>query len=659
MPEQRRMTITSSPHLAPDDVARHTFASVRRGFDPTEVRDYLESIATGLRALSDREHELVAALADAEDRAANPVINDTMLTAAVGKETARVLQSAHDASSEMIGNAAAEAARMQAEAIEVSERLVTEATEVSEQAQAKADALLAERLAEADAASTALQERTEQQVAAALEKVRADAEEMTERARTEGRVMVEEAQALRARVLADLSRRRKVLHAQIEQLRAGRERLAETVHEVKRSVETIADDLFKAEDEARLAAEAAGREVSDRPDEGTPEELAALLLAEEAVAEAEDLAQAQADAEPESEAEIEAEPETDAAIEVVEQPATAPAVAPEPESVPETAPESAPTGVPEVGDAEASAAAAPPAKQVDALFAKLRAAQDDPGETDTPVAEAGAASPAEEESAGVARDTSGQVEHDEEDKEGDEGDEDDGDDRDDEGDGPPEPANPMAVRRDELLTPIVTGISRRLKRSLQDNQNDLLDRLRAKGTTWSTGLLLDEREHLDSVATSVLPLLEEAADAGCSFVGADGGRPDGDALVAIAHGLAESVVGPLRKRLSGGDDLESAEESVVTEHIGSAFREWKGERIERLAGDHAVAAFSLGSLASAGSSGTSLEWVAVALPDETPCPDCEDNGLNGAQAAGEEFPTGHLHPPAHPGCRCLLAPATP
>ncbi len=649
MPEQRRMTITSSPHLAPDDVARHTFASVRRGFDPTEVRDYLESIATGLRALSDREHELVAALADAEDRAANPVINDTMLTAAVGKETARVLQSAHDASSEMIGNAAAEAARMQAEAIEVSERLVTEATEVSEQAQAKADALLAERLAEADAASTALQERTEKQVAAALEKVRADAEEMTERARTEGRVMVEEAQALRARVLADLSRRRKVLHAQIEQLRAGRERLAETVHEVKRSVETIADDLFKAEDEARLAAEAAGREVSDRPDEGTPEELAALLLAEEAVAEAEDLALAlaQAEAEPEPETEIEAEPETDAAIEVVEQPAAAPAVAPEPESVPE----SAPTGVPEVGDAEASAAAAPPVKQVDALFAKLRAAQDDPGETDTPVAEAGAEDDegAEEEPAGAVRDASA------EDEEG----EDDEGAEDDEGDGPPEPANPMAVRRDELLSPIVTGISRRLKRSLQDNQNDLLDRLRAKGTTWSTDLLLDEREHLDSVATSVLPLLEEAADAGSSFIGADVGRPDGDALVAIAHGLAESVVGPLRKRLSGGDDLESAEESVVTEHIGSAFREWKGERIERLSGDHAVAAFSLGSLASAGSSGTSLEWVAVALPDETPCPDCEDNGLNGAQAAGEEFPTGHLHPPAHPGCRCLLAPATP
>ncbi|MGA2838360.1 MAG: DivIVA domain-containing protein, partial [Acidimicrobiales bacterium] len=100
MPEERRMTITSSPHLVPDDVARHTFASVRRGFDPAEVRDYLESIATGLRGHAERMQQLQDALAEAEERAANPVIDDTMLTSAVGKETARVLQSAHDAAAE-------------------------------------------------------------------------------------------------------------------------------------------------------------------------------------------------------------------------------------------------------------------------------------------------------------------------------------------------------------------------------------------------------------------------------------------------------------------------------------------------------------------------------------------------------------------------------
>ena len=296
MPEERRLTITSSPHLAPDDVARHTFASVRRGFDPTEVRDYLESLAAGLRGLAEREQDLRDALAAAEDRAANPVIDDAMLTTAVGKETARVLQSADEAAAEMVANAEAESTRLVSEAQSESERLLAEATEVNEQAHSRADSLLAERTAEAEAAATSLQERTEQQVAAALDKVRADAEELTERARAEGRVMVEEAQQLRARVLADLSRRRKVLHAQIEQLRAGRERLAETITEVRHAVDAIAEDLFNAENEARLAAEVAGREMAGRSDDQTPEELAVALLAEEAAADGDATASGATDA---------------------------------------------------------------------------------------------------------------------------------------------------------------------------------------------------------------------------------------------------------------------------------------------------------------------------------------------------------------------------
>ena len=46
--------------------------------------------------------------------------------------------------------------------------------------------------------------------------------------------------------------------------------------------------------------------------------------------------------------------------------------------------------------------------------------------------------------------------------------------------------------------------------------------------------------------------------------------------------------------------------------------------------------------------------VAVAGSGDAPCPDCEDNGLNGPQQPEQQFPTGHMHPPAHPGCRCLL-----
>ena len=607
MPEERRLTITSSPHLAPDDVARHTFASVRRGFDPTEVRDYLESLASGLRGLAEREQELRDALAAAEERAANPVIDDTMLTTAVGKETARVLQSAHDAAAEMVANAEAESTRLVSEAQAESERLLAEATEVNGQAHSRADALLAERTAEAEAAAASLQERTEQQVAAALDKVRADAEELTERARAEGRVMVEEAQQLRARVLADLSRRRKVLHAQIEQLRAGRERLAETITEVRHAVDAIAEDLFNAENEARLAAEVAGRELAGRSDDQTPEELAVALLAEEAAAD--DHATTT-----DGDGGAEAEPTTSAGS----------------------------TGVP-----------SPPVEKVDALFAKLRAAQGDEGAAgagegdaaETPAGPSattatGSGAPAAEPA--VDRDTA----------DGDAADQ-------DAAEGPPEARHPLAVQRDELVAPIITGLSRRLKRALQDSQNELLDQLRAKGTVWSPELLPEETEHVDSVATAALPLLEEAADAGATLAGASEERPSADALLGVAHELAESIVLPLRRRLSEPDGLDGAEESVVTEHVGSAYREWKGERIEGLAGDHVVAAVSLGTLAALGTGGTGVEWVAVAAAGGTPCPDCEDNGLNGAQAAGEEFPTGHAYPPAHPGCRCLLAPGTP
>jgi DivIVA domain-containing protein len=602
MPEERRMTSTSSHHMVPDDVARHTFASVRRGFDPAEVRDYLESMAAGLQAQAQREKELIDALADAEERAANPVIDDAMLTNAVGKETARVLQSAHDASAEMVANTEAETTRKLADARAESERLLTEATLVNGQAQARADALLAERTAEAEAAASALQQRTEHQVAAALDKVRADAEGLTERARAEGRVMVEEAQQLRARVLADLSRRRKVLHAQIEQLRAGRERLAETITDVRRSVDTIAEDLFNAENEARLAAEVAGREAVNRPDdEGTLEELAASLLAEES-------ADADADAEPLADPAVPVRKPVDAGNSVVgepddESPATPPATA--------------------------------PVEKVDALFAKLRAGQvgeaaaepDADGSTCDGPADAGAV---DEVADSDARD---------------------------EPDGPPEGRHPLAVQRDALIAPIVTGLARRLKRSLQDNQNDLLDKLRGKGIDWSVDLLPNEIEHIDSFATSSLPYLEEAAEGGISLVGDSKKRPSTDALLAVAHELAEAIVVPLRRRLADREGIEGAEESVVTEHVGSAFREWKGERIERLAGDHVVAALSLGTMVVVGDG--VIEWVAVAASGESPCPDCEDNGLNGAQAPGAEFPTGHAYPPAHPGCRCLLAPGTP
>jgi DivIVA domain-containing protein len=607
MPEERLRSITSSSHLAPDDVARHTFGSVRRGFDPNEVRAYLESLAVGLRALAEREEQLIQEVAAAEHRAANPVLDDAALTAALGTETARVLHSAHEAAAEMVAKAEAEAAR-----------ILTEARQEIDDDRARTEAELIEQRATADAAVGQLVERIDQQVAAELEAARNDADELLSSAREECRAMVDEAQGLRSRVLADLSRRRKVLHAQIEQLRAGRERLTETVQDVRRSIDTIAEELFAAEDNARRAAEEAGRQAAGRPDEGTPEEIAALLLAEEAVGSADEEPLHEAPRAPVESVEV---VEVVEAVEVV--------------------------GVVEAVDAGGDGATTEDSP-VDALFAKIRAArQEGDPEDDTGAGDAGSG-----EAAGGQADTAGAVSEAQGTEGGEQADSD--EEADEEDDLPPEERNPLAVRRDELIDPIVTSLARRLKRTLQDSQNELLDSLRSGGSQWSIELLPDETEHVDGYATAALPALEQAAAAGVSFAGPQAAPgPRADVLVGIAHDLADAVVGPLRRRLSADSaGLVDADEAVVAEHVGSAFREWKGERIERLAGDHVVAAFSAGTMSAVADA--QLEWVAVAGSGDAPCPDCDDNGLSGPQQSGQEFPTGHRHPPAHTGCRCLL-----
>jgi hypothetical protein len=87
------------------------------------------------------------------------------------------------------------------------------------------------------------------------------------------------------------------------------------------------------------------------------------------------------------------------------------------------------------------------------------------------------------------------------------------------------------------------------------------------------------------------------------------------------------------------------------DRVGAAFREWRGERVERLAGDYATQAFSAGVVAAGGEG--KIRWIVTSTGG---CSDCEDNALAGAVNGIEVFPTGHSHPPAHSGCRCLVAP---
>jgi DivIVA domain-containing protein len=589
MPEDRRLTISTSSRLHPDEVARHTFGTARRGFDPAEVRVYLGQIAHEMEAAADREEELRTAIDEAERRAANPVLDEATLTAALGQETARVLRSAHDAATELVTRAEADVARLRAHAED-------EATQLHTRTEQNAS----DRIAQAEAVASDVRRRTQEEVASKLEGSKLEAEELVAQARAECRAMVQEAQEVRARVLADLTRRRRVLHSQIEQLRAGRERLAETINDVRHTVDRITDELFRAEDEARLAAEAAGRQAAAQDG-------------------AEDLTRSVA------------------AGDVPSAPAPAPAPAPE-----------------EIGTGTLDEDETSRRQAVDDLFARLRAERhragdsadaasgsdgqlsvgDVPGDapippTALPGPGSGAETPSTPSDSVVAAPGSAV-----------------------DAVGAGTLPDPRLADRGEMLDPVVSTLVRRLKRALQDDQNDILDRVRAGGG-WGPDVLPPADEHERRYVAAAIEHLRDAARSGATFAG---GKPDDAPPVdAVAGELAAAIVVPLRRRLDGaGGSVDDGDDSALIEHVGAAFRDWKGGRVERLAGDEALAAFSQASLAAAPPA-TTLQWIVD--DGGTQCPDCDDNALAGPLRRGELFPTGHPCPPAHAGCRCLLAPA--
>jgi DivIVA domain-containing protein len=539
----------SSSRVSTGDIARHSFAIVRRGFDADEVRSYLQSVARSIEALEQREQEMRAAVAEAEERAAHPVVDEATLTASLGQHSAQILRHAHE-----------EAARIVAQAQEGASTLLREAQSQVDELQARTEAASAERVVEVEL----MVANAQQDSRAEGERIRADArseaEEVIAHAKDEGRALLEQVQEARRRVLADLASRRRALSIQIEQLRAARDEMAASVAGVRDTVDGILDQLHRTDDQARAAALAAGDQarLHGSPD-GVGDEEPPLVGAEEAG-----------------------------------------------------------------GDEAGSTGVAP---SVDELFARIRAGT---GETEeTGAAGETAAVPADGGPTSEAEDVPA-----------------------------PAPApemtvpeaavaqDPLVMRRDELLSPVTSQLGRHIKRALGDDQNRLLDVLRSAPSTPVDDLLGGEEAHMAVYTSAAHTHLVDAFAAGTVFAGRPvGSVPVGSSVDQTAAGLARTVVTMLRRRIGEGSDDPGG-------RIGAAYREWRGERIERLVGDFAVQAFSAGTVA-ASAAGDKVRWV---LTSAAGCSDCDDNALAGAVLASEGFPTGHPYPPAHSGCRCLVTP---
>lgn len=223
-------------------------------------------------------------------------------------------------------------------------------------------------------------------------------------------------------------------------------------------------------------------------------------------------------------------------------------------------------------------------------------------------------------------------------------------------DGPAEVANnesepadgedaPFAARS-AAVAPVEKELSRRLKRALADEQNEVLDLLRRAKPKGVDDLLPAADAHAARWADSVEETLAGAAQ---SAAEACGGKAS--PVADLADELARGLTAPLRERIDRSFAAADGNLDDVADRVRALYREWKGRRLAETVQHFAAAAHARGVF-DAIEPGAKVRWVVD--PSAGACPDCDDNVLGGAITKGEAFPTGSTCAPAHPGCHCLV-----
>ena len=195
---------------SPAAVSAASFNVSRRGFDQTEVRDFLRMVSAEMARLQERERFLESELKAMQTRgmSAPGMLDEELVTTLLGEEAARVLGTAREASSQI---------RLRAE--EAATRLVKEAS--------------------SDA--TRLREEAELEAVRRREDAAADAEAEIELAKQQGRDMVNEAREYREKVLTELARE------QIEQLIHNRDRLLNAFERARLATDDVMTGLVSVD----------------------------------------------------------------------------------------------------------------------------------------------------------------------------------------------------------------------------------------------------------------------------------------------------------------------------------------------------------------------------------------------------------------------------
>lgn len=634
--------------ISPEEIEHRPFAPVKKGgIDEASVRGFLRQVAAFVEQqeaqAQAREEAFERQISQLREQLEHPSVpTGQQLVELVGDEVARTLRTAQESSDEMRAKAEERALRIVRDAQDEAHRI-----------------------------------REEQ-----LEHANENARAMVESARERGREMVGEARALRERVIADLNRRREALQEQLQALRTGREELAATYRTLKQTFDE-ADNAFARFEagrpfdavhvdvppppllppepperhepiepiEQRAGARVGALEIGELPATDTPVEEGVVEDAAAAPA-----AEPIPEPEPKPEPKPEPMPEPAAAVPTEPEPEPEPEPKPEPPASPPPSPRP-PSSAP---SPSATPAPGPVTPDLDEIFKRIRAGRvgdagaPPPDRPTRPAPDAGDQSEASSRggistvagtmaapasSAGPATRTLTIAR--EEEAASDPADDD-----------PTTAADGQALAvRDELLADVAVDAARSYKRALQDEQNELLDRLRRQRRGVSVEKLLPPLvDQVSSWADVLAPSLDRVyVEARASAAG----EPPaiGSAPRRLVAAMAETLVSPLRDRVTAAVvESTDSDPDAIAQRIGARYREWKGQELDARIGDVLAATYAR-AVYDAAPEGSRLRWIPA---DRGKCSDCDDNALE-PTLRGNRFPTGQPFPPAHPGCRCLLA----
>jgi len=604
---------------SPAAVGSAQFSVVRRGFEQEEVRDLLRGVSAELARLQERERFLESELRAMQTRglSAPGALDEEMVTALLGEETARVLTSAREAAKQQIARAA-----------ETAERLVREAS--SDAARIRQEAEIESSRQRNDAV--------------------ADVEAEIELAKQQGREMVIEAREYREKVLSELARRRELAREQIEHLIHDRDRLVAAFDRARLAANDVVGDLTEFDELSEEVARISGL--------STPVDATAPIFFDY-TKEPDAIPQSSESIEGEKVVGVIAESIDSMTIETVDAVEVAEVI--EVEETPDTtvvAMHETPAGMSEHPSSE------PPAQEhiaeVVQLFGKKRKEVEAPQVVneviEPPVAvvevveakKGPAVSTSQKKSvddlfarlkqtntAEVARTTKPKVVV-------------------------PKVDQGVFDHRDEVLEPIMLLITRKMKRVLADEENSMLTYLQGKKSVVALEKVLPSAdEHLQMYVEALSEDLISAAMAGAQSLSkslkADlRKRVTRSAVMqVVSRTMDESTVRPLREKIQRAVEQSNGDREEMSNLIRSVYREMKMQRVEQQVSDIVRMAYSRGAYLVL-DQGTQVCWMVD--PNGPSCADAEDNSLAGSTDLGSEFPTGHVHPTAHAGCRCLIAP---